>query len=236
MIHKAIRYKAIILLFLIGSLILMMPIVMAQSTNTTNTTVKFRTDPIIVLKPLGNVINKTTDIFVELYMDNPYTNDAILNVVLDVDTPSGIHIYAQEFKDTTSGIQGVFNISPGKSKSLLITIKSENIGNYIAEFSGTYWPGNNKAVSNVISLKHQFKATESSSNPLEPGQLDKGVIDRKTPTMVTSTVPTVTTNNVPTTATPKITANVPGKTPGFSIGMAIFAIYIVLVRKIGMKK
>ena len=150
----------------------------AIATPTNNTTVsptavtegKFRVGPTVRLRPVNDVINKSSDGLIELYMDNPSLNSVTLNVDARISVPSGIHVYGQGFGEAGAAgtVYGTFDVPPGKARTIYITIKAEKTGDFYAQFSGLYWPGDNKDAYNPISLTHPFKVFEPSSNPYDP--------------------------------------------------------------------
>lgn len=128
---------------------------------------KFRQGPTVKIRPLNDVINKSADGLVELYMDNPSLNDVTLTVDARISVPAGIHVYGQGFGEAAAAgtVYGVFEVPPGKARTIYITIKAEKTGDFTAQFSGTYYPGDNKDAYQPISLTHPFKVYESSPNP-----------------------------------------------------------------------
>ncbi len=131
---------------------------------------KFRVGPTVKLRPVNDVINKSSDGLVELYMDNPSLNDVTLNVDARISVPTGIHVYGQGFGEAGAAgtVYGTFAVPPGKARTIYITIKAEKTGEFFAQFSGLYWPGDNKDEYNPISLTHPFKVYEPSPNPDNP--------------------------------------------------------------------
>lgn len=131
---------------------------------------KFRVGPTVRIRPLNDVINKSADGLVELYMDNPSLNDVTLNVDMRVSVPSGIHVYGQGFGDAGAAgtVYGKFDVPPGKARTIYMNIKAEKTGNFIVQFSGLYWPGDNKDEYQPISLTHPLSVYEASSNPTKP--------------------------------------------------------------------
>jgi len=131
---------------------------------------KFRVGPTVKLRPLNDVINKSSDGLIELYMDNPSLNDVTLNVDARISVPSGIHVYGQGFGEAGAAgtVYGTFDVPPGKARTIYITIKAEKTGDFYAQFSGLYWPDDNKDAYNPISLTHPFKVFEPSPSPNSP--------------------------------------------------------------------
>jgi len=61
------------------------------------TEAKFRVGPTVTLRPVNDVINKSQDGLVELYMNNPSLNDVTLTADVQISVPSGIHVYGAGF-------------------------------------------------------------------------------------------------------------------------------------------
>jgi hypothetical protein len=131
---------------------------------------KFRVGPTVKIRPLNDEINKSTDGLIELYMDNPSLNDVDLNVDARISVPSGIHVYGQGFGEAGAAgtVYGTFGVPPGKARTIYITIKAEKVGDFYAQFSGLYYPGDNKDDYQPISLTHPFKVSAPSSEPNVP--------------------------------------------------------------------
>lgn len=132
---------------------------------------KFRVGPTVKVRPVNDEIKKDQDGMVEIYMDNPSLNDVDLHVDARISVPSGIHVYGQGFGEAGAAgtVMGTFDIPPGKARTIYITIKAEKIGDFSAQFSGLYYPGDNKDDYQPISLTHPFKVLEASVKPNEPG-------------------------------------------------------------------
>ncbi len=131
---------------------------------------KFRVGPTVRLRPVNDVINKSADGLIELYMDNPSLNDVTLNVDARISVPAGIHVYGEGFGQAGAAgtVYGTFSVPPGSARTIYLNIKAEKTGDFFAQFSGLYWPGDNKDAFNPISLTHPFKVYEASSNPNDP--------------------------------------------------------------------
>jgi len=131
----------------------------------------FRVGPSVRLRPVNDVINKSADGIIELYMDNPSINDVTLNVDARVSVPAGIHVYGQGFGSAAAAgtVYGTFSVPPGTARTIYLNIKAEKVGSFTAHFSGLYWPENNKDDYQPLSLTHSFTVTEISSN------IDSGV-------------------------------------------------------------
>ncbi len=145
---------------------------------------KFRVGPTVRIRPLNDEINKNQDGLIELYMDNPSLNDVTLSVDARVSVPSGIHVYGQGFGEAGAAgmVYGKFTVPPGSARTINIVVKAEKLGDFSAQFSGLYWPGDNKDAFQPISLTHPFKVTAASTDPLkdptgegEAGNTDKPV-------------------------------------------------------------
>jgi len=130
----------------------------------------FRVGPTVNLRPVKDDISKSEDGLIELYMDNPSLNDVTMRADVRISVPSGISVYGQGFGDAGSAgvMHGVFDIAPGKARTIQMTIKAERTGNFLIKFSGLYWPGNNKDAFRPISLTHNFKVHDISEPIIIP--------------------------------------------------------------------
>lgn len=130
---------------------------------------KFRVGPTVRIRPLNDIINQDQDGLVELYMDNPSLNDISLSVDARISVPSSIHVYGQSFGEAGAAgmVYGKFEIPPGTARTINIVIKAEKIGDFSAQFSGIYWPGENKDAYQQISLTHPFRVNAPSKDPLK---------------------------------------------------------------------
>jgi hypothetical protein len=130
---------------------------------------KFRVGPTVRIRPVNDVISKDQDGLIELYMDNPSLNEVTLSVDARISVPSGIHVYGQSFGEAGAAgmVYGKFDVPPGSARTINIVIKAEKMGDFSAQFSGLYWPGNNKDAYQPISLTHPFKVTAPSKDPLK---------------------------------------------------------------------
>lgn len=128
---------------------------------------KFRVGPTVRIRPLNDLINKSADGIIELYFDNPSLNDIPLTVDAHISVPSGIHVYGQGFgqADAAGIVYGVFSVPPGSVRTIYVNIKAEKTGNFYTQFSGTYYPGENKDAYQPISLTYPFKVYEPSPDP-----------------------------------------------------------------------
>ncbi len=135
---------------------------------------RFRVGPTVRIRPLNDVINKSSDGLVELYMDNPSLNDVVLKVDARISVPAGIHVYGQGFGEATAAgtVYGVFEVPPGKAMTVYIRFKADRTGDFTAQFSGTYYPGDNKDAYQPISLTHLFKVYEIN----QPGNISTPII------------------------------------------------------------
>src|SRR5574341_543983 len=111
--------KALLMLCVISIFTGAMPIAVAEvnrtnQTNQTNITetpvvvattissvtvkeAKFRVGPTVKLRPVNDLINKSSYGLIELYMDNPYLNVVKLNVDVCISVPAGIQVYGKGF-------------------------------------------------------------------------------------------------------------------------------------------
>ncbi|VVB89948.1 Uncharacterised protein [uncultured archaeon] len=166
---------------------------------------KFRVGPSVTLRPVTDVIESNQDGIVELFMNNPSLNDVTLNVDARVSVPSGIHVYGQSFGDAGGAgvVAGTFSVPPGTSRTIILVIKADTsarIGSHTLQFTGLYWPGDNKDMFQPISLTYPVTVNAPSKNP--------------------NSADISNTANVPKGAeTPKA--------PGFGIIAAIFGVFVI---------
>ncbi len=174
---------------------------------------KFRVGPSVTLRPVTDVIETNQDGIVELFMNNPSLNDVTLNVDAQVSVPSGIHVYGQSFGQAAGAgvVYGTFSVPPGTARTIALVIKADKsarIGSHTLQFTGLYYPGDNKDNYQPISLTYPVTVKEASKNPesAEPSNPKAVPTGAETP-----------------------------KAPGFSAVMAIFGVLIfarLLSRKI----
>ncbi len=128
---------------------------------------KFRVGPTVRIRPLNDNINKSADGIVELYLDNPGINDVPLTVDARISVPTGIHVYGQGFAlaDAAGVVYGVFEVPPGSVRTIYVNIKAEKTGSFYTQFSGLYYPGQNKDNYQPISLTYPFTVYEPSPDP-----------------------------------------------------------------------
>ncbi|MFQ6055940.1 MAG: hypothetical protein ACE5KT_01790 [Methanosarcinales archaeon] len=177
----------------------------------TPTVEKFRVGPTVRLRPVTDVISKNEDGIVELYMDNPSLNDVTLHVEARVSVPSGIHVHGEGFglAGAAGIVYGRFEVPPGTVRTISVLIKADEsarLGSHTLQFSGLYYPDNNKDLYNPISLTYPITVKEpspkpESSEPTNPEQ-------------------------VPTKAETPSKRDI----PGFEVILAIFAIVILALR------
>lgn len=134
---------------------------------------KFRVGPSITLRPVTDVIGANQDGIVELFMNNPSLNDVTLNVDARVSVPSGIHVYGESFGQAGGAgvVAGTFNVPQGTSRIITVVIKADKsarIGSHTIQFSGLYYPGDNKDAYNPLSLTYSVTVKEPSNKPEEP--------------------------------------------------------------------
>jgi len=139
------------------------------------TETKFRVGPTVVLRPINDIIDRSQDGLVELYMNNPSLNDVTLNVDARISVPTGIHVYGEGFGSAGAAgvIYGTFSIPPGNSRTILIKSKGDKTGSYTVHFSGLYWPDDNKDGFNPFSLTHPIVVKEPSINPEKLDAIEK---------------------------------------------------------------
>jgi len=130
---------------------------------------KFRVGPTITLRPVNDVINKSQDGLIELYMNNPSVNDVTLTADVQISVPSGIHVYGEGFGYGAAAgtVAGKFEVPPGTVRTIHLNIKSENAGTFTVHFTGLYWPGDDKDAFQQISLTHPLTVNEPSPNPMD---------------------------------------------------------------------
>lgn len=148
------------------------PTVTSTVTSTVTPTVTekavFRVGPTVRLRPVNDIIDKSTDGLVEIYLNNPSLNNVTLNFDVEISAPSGIHIYGQGYAlaGAAGTVSGIFEVPPGKVRTIFLNIKAEKTGDFTIQFSGLYWPGNNKEDYQPISLTYSIKVKEPSPDPL----------------------------------------------------------------------
>lgn len=131
---------------------------------------KFRIEPTVRIRPLSDVINKSSDGMIEIYLDNPGANDIPLTAEIHITVPSGINVYGQGFGDAQAAgvLYAKMVVPPGVVRTAYINIKAEKTGNFYAQLSGTYYPGENKDKYQPLSFTYPFSAYEPSPDPKEP--------------------------------------------------------------------
>ena len=134
------------------------------------TEAKFRVGPTVTLRPVNDVIDKSQDGLVELYMNNPSVNDVTLTADVQIAVPSGIHVYGEGFGYGAAAgtVAGKFTVPPGTVRTVHINIKSEKTGTFTVHFTGLYWPNGDKDAFQQISLTHPLTVNEPSPDPLDP--------------------------------------------------------------------
>ncbi len=168
---------------------------------------KFRVGPSVTLRPVTDVIETNQDGIAELFMNNPSLNDVTLNVDARISVPSGIHVYGQSFGEAAGAgvVAGTFSVPSGTSRTIIVVIKADKsarIGSHTLQFTGLYWPGDNKDAFQPLSLTYSVTVKEASKNP-ESSALSNP-------------------NAVPAGAeTPKV------QIPGFGAVLAIFGVFAI---------
>ena len=142
----------------------------AETATPVPTEAKFRVGPTVTLRPVNDVINKSQDGLVELYMNNPSLNDVRLTADVQISVPSGIHVYGEGFGYGAAAgtVAGKFEVPPGTVRTIHINIKSEKAGTFTVHFTGLYWPGDDKDAFQQISLTHPLTVEEPSPDPMDP--------------------------------------------------------------------
>ncbi|MCZ7385271.1 MAG: hypothetical protein O8C63_11060 [Candidatus Methanoperedens sp.] len=134
---------------------------------------KFRVGPSVTLRPVTNVIDTNQDGIVELFMNNPSLNDVTLNVDVRISVPSGIHVYGQSLGEAAGAgvVAGMFSVPPGTARTIAVVVKADKsarIGSHTLQFTGLYWPDDNKDAFQPLSLTYSVTVKEASKNPESP--------------------------------------------------------------------
>ncbi len=124
---------------------------------------------------MNDVIDRSQDGLVELYMYNPTVNDVTLTADVQISVPSGIHVYGESFAagGAAGTVAGTFTVPPGTTRTISINIKSEKTGDFTVHFTGLYWPGDDKDAFQQISLTHPLTVNEPSVNPNDPKPINE---------------------------------------------------------------
>jgi hypothetical protein len=143
------------------------------------------------------VIEANQDGIVELYMDNPSLNYVTLNVDVHVSVPSGINVYGQSFGQGAGAgvVAGTFSVPSSTARTIFITVKADKsarIGSHTIQFTGLYWPGNNKENYQPLSLTYSVTVKEPSKNSDSPESSNPE--DMKVTPIPATPVPTSTSN------------------------------------------
>jgi len=127
---------------------------------------KFRVDPTITLRPVNDVINKSQNGIVELYMNNPSLNDVALNADVQIIAPSGISVSGDGFGygGAAGTVAGKFTLPPGTVRTIHININGERTGTFTLHFTGLYWAGDNKDAYQQVSLTHRLVISDSDTH------------------------------------------------------------------------
>ncbi|MCK4811002.1 MAG: hypothetical protein KAS74_01900 [Methanosarcinales archaeon] len=141
----------------------------AETAEPAPTEAKFRVSPTVTLRPVNDVIDKSQDGLVELYMNNPTLNDVTLTADVQVSVPSGIHVYGEGFGygGAAGTVAGTFTVPPGTVRTIHINIKAAKTGDFTVHFTGLYWPDDDKDAFQQISLTHPLIVKEPSPNPTD---------------------------------------------------------------------
>lgn len=130
---------------------------------------KFRVGPTVRIRPLSDVINKSSDGLIEIYLENPGINDVSLTAEIHITVPPGIDVYGQGFGEAQAAgvLYAQMSIPPGTVRTAYINIKAEKTGNFYGQLSGTYYPGENKDNYQPLSFTYPFSVYEISPDPKE---------------------------------------------------------------------
>ncbi len=142
---------------------------------TASSQAKFRVGPSVTLRPVTDVIDTNQDGIVELFMNNPSLNDVTLNVDAQISVPSGIHVYGENFGQAAGAgvVAGTFSVPPGTSRTISVTIKADKsarIGSHTLQFTGLYYPGDNKDNFQPLSLTYSVTVKNPSTEIPETTQ------------------------------------------------------------------
>ena len=150
-----------------------------------STEAKFRVGPTVTLRPVNDVIDRSQDGLVELYMNNPSLNDVTLTADVQIAVPSGIHVYGEGFGygGAAGTVAGKFTVPPGTVRTIHVNLKGEKVGDFTVHFTGLYWPNGDKDAFQQISLTHPFTVKEPSPKPMDPeptgGTVETGADESK---------------------------------------------------------
>jgi N-acetylneuraminic acid mutarotase len=149
------------------------PTTVPPATASPATPAKFRVGPSVTLRPVTDVIDANQDGIVELFMNNPSLNDVTLNVDAQISVPSGIHVYGENFGQAAGAgvVAGTFSVPPGTSRTISVTIKADKsarIGSNTLQFTGLYYPGDNKDAYQPLSLTYSVTVEWPSKEIPEP--------------------------------------------------------------------
>lgn len=120
------------------------------------------TGPTVNLRSVDDDITIGDSGLIELYMDNPLVNDETMYADVKITVPEGINVYALEFVDAGAAgvLRGTFEIPPGNTRMIKLSIKPEKAGNFLITFSGIYWHGEHKDDYQPISLSNTVEVSE----------------------------------------------------------------------------
>jgi len=129
----------------------------------TPTAGKFRTPPVVKIRPLNDEVTVDQSNLIEFYFSNPAINDATLTAEAYISVPSGIHIYAEGFSwDAGAGtLHGHFEVKPGNSRVVHAEVIGAKEGEYYIHASVMYYPNENKDDYRQLSLTHPFKVIKA---------------------------------------------------------------------------
>ncbi|MDP2845142.1 MAG: hypothetical protein Q8N79_03575 [Candidatus Methanoperedens sp.] len=101
-------------------------------------------------------------------MDNPSLNDVVLKVDARISVPSGFHVSGQGFAlaGGAGTAYGIFEVPPGTARTIAVLIKADKnarIGSHTLQFSGLYYPGDNKDNYQPLSLTYSVTVKAPSN-------------------------------------------------------------------------
>ena len=173
----------------------------------------FRVGPTVVLRPVNDVIDKSQNGLVELYMNNPSLNDVTLTADIQISVPSGIHISGDGFGygGAAGVVAGTFTVPPGTVRTININIRGEKTGVFTIHFTGLYWADGDKDAFQQVSLTHRLTVT------------DPDIIETPVPVPTEANTPSPDTGPVNNTESDSI------PTTYIVIGMGMLVVLLIIV-------
>jgi hypothetical protein len=132
--------------------------------------ISFNQSPIVDIRPINDVINKTKDGSVELFVGNPSSNQFAVQVDFLAIIPSGINLYSDSFQleDKQGAVIGSFQVMPGQKRDISLKIKSKYVGNFSIQYNMVYHPVGIER-DNLKNVILNYIVEEPSTNNLEKG-------------------------------------------------------------------